>query len=139
MKRINKLSDLNTLSNTNNLMRGYILNLISFFCKQYECSDISEFGAFCILETEEDIKDIGSMGLSRPLSQTTFEYVDLITMETKDESITFVNALVLLSNDFGINIFAEYDLLSDEIKAKMLEEYTEERIKIDVSKSEIYN
>ncbi len=139
MKRINKLSDLLALKGINPYICGYLLNLINFFCKQYDCYDISEFGAFIVLESEEDTNNHSAMGLSQPLSKTTFEYVDLITMETNDESITFVNALVLLSNDFGVNIFAEYDLLSDEIKAKMLEEYTEERIKIDVSKSEICN
>ena len=139
MKRINKLSDLNTLSETNNLMRGYILNLIGFFCKQYECSDISEFGAFCILETEEDIKDIGSMGLSRPLSQTVFEYVDLVTIETNSERITFVNALVLLNNDFGVNIFADINLLDEDVKRNLFEEYTRERIEINVHKSEVHN
>lgn len=139
MIKINKLGDLNTLATINPFMRGYILNLIAFFCNQYKCSDISEFGAFFVLQTESDINNFKAMGLLQPLTETTFEYVDLVTIETNAESIIFISALTLLCDDFGIVIFAEYDLLPDIIKKTILKEYTKEKITINVSKSEVCN
>lgn len=130
MIKIEKLSDLNKLSQINSMQRGYILNLVAFFCKQYETESIEEFGCFVIAESKEDIDNFKEIGLSQPLDKAVFEYVDLVTMESQDNNITFVNCLALLNNDYGVNIFVDFDLLTDEIKTNMLDEYTVKRINI---------
>ena len=139
MKRIIKLSDVNSTQNISQCLKGYVLNIISFLCQQYDCSDISAFGAFFILETKKDVQDYASVGLDKPLNEVVFEHVEIVTIEEIDESITFVNALVLLDADYGIEIFADVDLLSEEIMEKMLSAYSTERIIINVQKSKIHN
>lgn len=74
------------------------------------------------------------MGLDKPLNEVVFEHVEIVTIEEIDESITFVNALVLFDADYGIEIFADVDLLSEEIMEKMLSAYSTERIIINVQK-----
>ncbi len=131
MVKIQDENDLKKLNHTNNLIQAYITRYLQYFLKTYECSDISEFGAFFFLESIEDCKRHREMGLSLPLDKSIYEFTDRLSIIGKNEKVELLHSCFVLTNDYAVSLFAEPVTLTTEIINNLLEDSTERIINID--------
>ena len=122
MVEIRNENDLKKLNHTNNLIQAYITRYLQYFLKEYECSDISEFGTFFFLESIEDCKRHKEMGLSLPLDKATYEFTDRLSIIGKNEKVELLHSCFVLTNDYAISVFAEPETLTAEIINNLLED-----------------
>ena len=66
------------------------------------CS-LERVGAIFFLETKEDFRHFDEYGLSSPLTEDRFEWIDGI-------GEGYINGCIVLNNDFAINIIAKEKL-----------------------------
>lgn len=131
MVEIRNENDLAKLNHTKGLIQAYITRYLQYFLKEYECSDISEFGAFFFLESIEDCKRHKEMGLSLPLEKATYEFTDRLSIIGKNEKVEVLHSCFVLTNDYAISVFSEPETLTTEIINNLLEDSTERTINIE--------
>jgi hypothetical protein len=131
MVEIKNINDLKKLNNENKLIQSYIKNHLIHLMKEFDCSDISEFGAFFFLENIADCKKHNEMGLSLPLEKATYEFTDRLSIIGKNEKVVVLHSCFVLTNDYAISVFAEPDTLTAEIINNLLEDSTERIINIE--------
>lgn len=99
MIKIAKISNLDNITDTKIL--PYLKALIEHILFEYEeigCSDsIEKFGAIFFIENTSDFDLYKEMGLSSPLNEKRFEYIDEIRQD-------YYNGLIILDNERCINI-----------------------------------
>lgn len=131
MVKIEKPSDFDSLD-INPIIKSYLIDYLNFFLKQYNCTDISEFGAFYLLENEKDLEKHKEMGLSLPLDKAIYEFTDLLTLKGNKEQIELLHSCFVLTNDYAISVFIETKYTSDAIRSNLLDDYTERQIEVNV-------
>ncbi len=102
MIKIAKISDLDNITDTKIL--PYLKALIEHILSEYEeicCSDsIERFGAIFFIENESDFDMHKEIGLSSPLNEKRFEYIDEIRGD-------YYNGLIVLDNENCINLIGK--------------------------------
>ena len=131
MVKIEKPSDFDSLD-INPIIKSYLIDYLNFFLKQYNCTDISEFGAFYLLENEKDLEKHKEMGLSLPLDKAIYEFTDLLTLKGNQEQIELLHSCFVLTNDYAISVFIEPKYTSEAIRSNLLDDYTERQVKVNV-------
>lgn len=131
MVKIEKPSDFDSLD-INPIIKSYLIDYLNFFLKQYNCTDISEFGAFYLLENEKDLEKHKEMGLSLPLDKAIYEFTDLLTLKGNKEQIELLHSCFVLTNDYAISVFIETKYTSDAIRSNLLDDYTERQVEVNV-------
>lgn len=131
MVKIEKPSDFDSLD-INPIIKSYLIDYLNFFLKQYNCTDISEFGAFYLLENEKDLEKNKEMGLSLPLDKAIYEFTDLLTLKGNKEQIELLHSCFVLTNDYAISVFIEPKYTSEAIRSNLLDDYTERQVKVNV-------
>ena len=131
MVEIRNENDLAKLSHTNGLIQAYITRYLRYFLKEYECTDISEFGAIFLFESKEDAEKHKEMGISLPLDEATYEFTDRLSIIGKNEKVELLHSCFVLTNDYAISVFAEPETLTTEIINNLLEDSTERTINIE--------
>ena len=131
MVKIEKPSDFDSLD-INPIIKSYLIDYLNFFLKQYNCTDISEFGAFYLLENEKDLGKHKEMGLSLPLDKAIYEFTDLLTLKGNKEQIELLHSCFVLTNDYAISVFIEPKYTSEAIRYNLLDDYTERQVKVNV-------
>ena len=131
MVKIQNENDLTKLNHTNKLIQAYITRYLQYYLKEYECSDISEFGAIFFFESVEDCKKHNEMGLSLPLDKATYEFTDRLFLIGKNEKVELLHSCFVLTNDCAVSLFAEHATLTDKIINNLLEDSTERIINIE--------
>ena len=116
MIKIAKISDLNNITDTKIL--PYLKALVEHILFEYEeicCSDsIEKFGAIFFIENESDFDLHKEIGLSYPLTEKRFEYIDEIRGD-------YYNGLIVLDNERCINLIGKKEYFS-----KLLEGFKNE-------------
>lgn len=131
MVKIEKPSDFDSLD-IKPIIKSYLIEYLNFFLKQYNCTDISEFGAFYLLENEKDLEKHKKMGLSLPLDKAIYEFTDLLTLKGNKEQIELLHSCFVLTNDYAISVFIEPKYTSEAIRSNLLDDYTERTIEVNV-------
>lgn len=131
MVKIEKPSDFDSL-NINPIIKAYLFDYLYFFLKQYDCTDITEFGAFYLLENEKDLEKHKEMGLSLPLDKAIYEFTDLMTLKGNSEQIKLLHSCFVLTNDYAISVFIEPKYINEAIRSNLLDDYTERTIEVNV-------
>ncbi len=107
MIKIAKISDLDNITETKIL--PYLKALINHILSEYKeicCSDsIEKFGAIFFIENTSDFDLYKEMGLSSPLNEKRFEYID----EIRDD---YYNGLIVLDNERCINLIGKKEYFS---------------------------
>lgn len=90
---------------TDNKIYPYLKSLFNHIITEYEeiCSSdcsIERFGAIYFIESELDFNLYKQMGLSSPLNEKRFEYID----EVRND---YYNGLIVLDNDRCINLIGK--------------------------------
>lgn len=131
MVKIEKPSDFDSLK-INPIIKAYLFDYLYFFLKQYDCTDITEFGAFYLLENEKDLEKHKEMGLSLPLDKAIYEFTDLMTLKGNSEQIKLLHSCFVLTNDYAISVFIEPKYINEAIRSNLLDDYTERTIEVNV-------
>lgn len=131
MVKIEKPSDFDSLD-INPIIKSYLIDYLNFFLKQYNCTDIREFGAFYLLENEKDLEKHKEMGLSLPLDKAIYEFTDLLTLKGNKEQIELLHSCFVLTNDYAISVFIEPKYISEAIRSNLLDDYTERQVEVNV-------
>lgn len=134
MIKIKNQSDLSKLDNKkiNPLIAAYIKKYFLFVCKQFKSSDLSQVGAFFILENQEDCLRHKDFGLSVPLEQSVFEFADLLTLHSGKEEVKLWHCLFVLTNNNATSLFVPADLLLlTNLESWLQKDYTERTVIID--------
>lgn len=102
MIKIAKISDLDNITDTKIL--PYLKALVEHILFEYKeicCSDsIEKFGAIFFIENTSDFDLYKEMGLSSPLNEKRFEYIDVIRED-------YYNGLIILDNERCINLIGQ--------------------------------
>lgn len=101
MIKIMTLSDAEKISNV--FLKEYIINLVKRILHEYRdyCPDsLESVGAIFILERPSDLELFPEMGLSSPLTESRFEWVEHI-------GNGYCNGCIVITNDTAINIIAK--------------------------------
>lgn len=102
MVKITKLDDLKKVQDTK--ITPYLERLVKHILFEYSdvcCSDSIEcFGALFYIENETDFDLHKEMGLSSPLTEKRFEYIDEIRQD-------YYNGLIVLDNEKSINLIGK--------------------------------
>lgn len=133
MIKIERQEDLTKLDNkeVNPLITAYIKKHFLFVCRQYKCPDLSQVGAIYLLESKEDLLLHSELGLSAPLEQS-FEFADLLTLQSATESTELWHCCFVLTNDNAISLFVPADLLLlTNLESHLKEDYTTRTIQIE--------
>ena len=104
MKKITSREHLKEILDTD--IYQYIQNLLEYYLKEYSqfCPDssIEEIGAIFLLEQETDFSMYQEMGLSSPITESCFEWV-----ETVEHG--YCNGCIVIDNDRAINIIGKQE------------------------------
>ena len=107
MIKITNLKDIEKIDDTKIL--PYLNALVEHILSEYEqicCSNsIERFGAIFFIENTSDFDLYKEMGLSAPLTEKRFEYIDEIRGN-------YYNGLIVLDNEKCINIIGKKELFS---------------------------
>lgn len=134
MIKIEKQSDLKKLDykQINPIINKYIKKYFISLCKQYESTDLSQVGAIFFAEHKEDLLLHTELGLFAPLEQSVFEFADLLTLQSANESIKLWHCCFVLTNDNAISLFVQADsLLFTNLESYLKQDYTERKVFID--------
>ena len=132
MIKIEKRDDLEKVKSKNPLIVKYLENYLQFFLTKYECSSISEFGAFYLIENKDDLQNYSIMGLSQPINKTIYEFTDFLTIKNSISKIKLLHSCFLLNNDYAISVFIPDEILDVKIRKYLLEDSTEREVVFDV-------
>lgn len=132
MIKIEKRDDLEKVKSKNPLIVKYLENYLQFFLTKYECSSISEFGAFYLIENKDDLQNYSIMGLSQPINKTIYEFTDFLTIKNSISQIKLLHSCFLLNNDYAISVFIPDEILDVETRKYLLEDSTEREVVFDV-------
>ncbi len=132
MIKIEKRDDLEKVKSKNPLIVKYLENYLQFFLTKYECSSISEFGAFYLIENKDDLQNYSIMGLSQPINKTIYEFTDFLTIKNSISQIKLLHSCFLLNNDYAISVFIPDEILDVKIRKYLLEDSTEREVVFDV-------
>ena len=110
MVKITKLDDLNKIQDTKLL--PYLESLVKHILFEYSdmcCSDsIERFGVIFFIENESDFDLYKEIGLSSPLNEKRFEYIDEIRSD-------YYNGLIVLDNEKCINLIGKKECFKRRI------------------------
>ena len=102
MIKIAKISDLDNITDTKIL--PYLKALIEHILFEYEeicrSDSIEKFRAIFFIENTSDFVLYKEMGLSSPLNEKRFEYIDVIRED-------YYNGLIILDNERCINLIGQ--------------------------------
>ena len=102
MIKIAKISDLDNITDTKIL--PYLKALIEHVLFEYEeicrSDSIERFGVIFFIEDEADFDLHKEMGLSSPITEKRFEYIDVIREN-------YYNGLIILDNERCINLIGQ--------------------------------
>lgn len=99
-----KLTDLDDLKKISALdIKPYIERFMTDILHEYDdfCPDCSleSIGAIYFIEQKNDIQNYKEFGLSSPLCESQFEWIEYID--------DYINGCIVINNDFAINIIGK--------------------------------
>ena len=107
MIKITNLKDIEKIDDTN--ISPYLKALVNHILSEYEdvcrSDSIEKFGAIFFIENTSDFDLYKEMGLSSPLNEKRFEYID----EIRDD---YYNGLIILDNERCINLIGKKEYFS---------------------------
>lgn len=118
------------LLNSNYLVKKYLLHQYNLICKNYDCTDLKNIGAFFYLHNKDDLNAYKEAGLSLPFDKEIYETSDLLTLNDGKSKITIFQVIYLLNNDMAITVIFDMKSLDELTKSWFLEDFTERMIVI---------
>lgn len=118
------------------LIVRYLTDYLYFFLREYHCPDMTEFGAFFLLENRQDSLHHTDMGLSLPLKQSACfaEFTEVLTLCSPIQEIRLLHSCFVLNDSYAISVFMEPGILEPETEQILLEDSTSKEVRFDVSK-----
>lgn len=118
------------------LIVRYLTDYLYFFLREYHCSDMTEFGAFFLLENRRDSFHHTDMGLSLPLKQSAClaEFTEVLTLRSPIQEVRLLHSCFVLNDGYAISVFMEPGILEPQTEQILLEDSTSKEVRFNVSK-----
>lgn len=106
MIKICKAEDIQNIKDP--ALRPYVEVLLNSILFQYQNStgSIESIGAIFIVESKKDLRNYRAFGLSSPLSERNFEYMEPF-------GFGYLNGCIVLNNSTAINIIGKHSILKE--------------------------
>ena len=128
MIRLDSPADYPKLDGVHHLIRQHIINYINGFLTEYDASDLSSIGSVFLLETEADITDHQSMGLSQPLENTLHEFAEILVFKGLTDTVRLLHVVIIISNSWGLDVYIPENLPSETLREHLYKEFVGEKI-----------
>ena len=115
MISITKSDDIAKITDT--AIIPYIQSLVNNILKAYPNHSIESVGAIYFVENEKDFDNFKEFGLSSPLYDNRFEWIDEIGNGYSDGSI-------VINNDFSINIIGKTEFFNKGVHSNESHKYS---------------
>lgn len=122
--------------NIHPLIVRYLTDYLYFFLREYHCLDMTEFGAFFLLENRQDSFHHTDMGLSCPLKQSACfaEFTEVLTLRSPIQEVCLLHSCFVLNDSYAISVFMEPGLLEPETEQILLKDSTAKEVTIQIEK-----
>lgn len=112
------------------LIVRYLTDYLHFFLREYQCSDITEFGAFFLLENRKDSFRHIDMGLSMPFekSASLAEFTEQLTIKYSTQEVHLLHSCFVLNDSYAISVFMESGLLEPKTEQILLTDAISKKI-----------
>lgn len=132
---INRISDISKLSTISPLLVEYLNKYLSYLLELYDSNSLEEYGSLYLIEKASDWRLKGDLPFSRPFHRMMIESAEKVQIRSSQGHIFLWHICFVISNSYAISVFAEPELLTEEIKLKIADDYTERTVTLDVPKS----
>lgn len=132
MIKVEKISDIEELNkeNINSLFAVYIQQYLQFFLNEYHCQNMSQFGAFYILNDKTDICKYKEMGLQKPIEESLSEFTEELIIKNSIEEIKILHSCFVLNDSYAISVFVQRGLLDFETEEYLFPKQKQKTIMI---------
>lgn len=103
-------------------IKKYLLKYLQTILQNYGCDSLESIGCIYYLETTEDTLNYSGMGLSHPLSETPFEYCELIPVKSNLGERNLLHGCYVFNNDFAIDFFGLENIFDSETLTILLKD-----------------
>lgn len=103
-------------------IKKYLSEYLQTILQNYGCDSLESMGCIYFLETEEDICNYQEMGLSHPLSETPFEYCELVPIKSSRGESNLLHGCYVFNNDFAIDFFGLESIFDSETLTILLKD-----------------
>ena len=103
-------------------IKKYLLKYLQTILQNYGCDSLESIGCIYFLETEGDICNYQEMGLSHPLSETPFEYCELVSIKSSRGESNLLHGCYVVNNDFSIDFFGPENIFDSETLTILLKD-----------------
>ena len=103
-------------------IRQYLTTFLQTILQNYGCDSLESIGCIYFLEITEDTLNYCGMGLSHPLSETPFEYCELVPVKSSRGESNLLHGCYVFNNDFAIDFFGLENIFDSEILTILLKD-----------------
>ncbi len=113
MIQIKRPEDLDT-SKLSPEIRQYLTTYLQTILQNYDCDSLESIGCIYYLETTEDTLNYSEMGLRHPISETPFEYCELIPIKSSRGESSLLHGCYVFNNDYAIDLFGQENIFEQQ-------------------------
>lgn len=121
MIRIKRLEDLDTTKLSPEI-RQYLTTYLQTILQSYGCDSLESIGCIYFRETEVDTRNYQKIDLSHPLSETPFEYCELVPVKSNRGESNLLHGCYVFNNDFAIDLFGLENIFDSETLTILLKD-----------------
>ena len=103
-------------------IKKYLSEYLQTILQNYGCDSLESIGCIYFLEITEDTLNYCGMGLSHPLSETPFEYCELVPVKSSRGESNLLHGCYVFNNDFAIDFFGLENIFDSEILTILLKD-----------------
>lgn len=103
-------------------IKKYLSECLQTILQSYGCDSLEGIGCIYYLETTEDTLNYSGMGLSHPLSETPFEYCELVPVKSSRGESNLLHGCYIFNNDFAIDFFGLESIFDSETLTILLKD-----------------
>ena len=103
MVRIDTIKDIED-SSLDDRIKCYVKRRLKTLLEVYETDNIQDYGSIFVLENCSDFEQYRAMGLSHPLTETTYETVTSVQILGNRQVLKLLVGCIAFNNDFAIDI-----------------------------------
>ena len=120
MIRIERQEDLKK-STLPSEIKKYLLKYLQTILQNYHCNSLESIGCIYYLETKRDTLNYSGMGLSHPISETPFEYCELIPIKSSCGESNLLHGCYVFNNDYAIDLFGQENIFEQQTLSTLLD------------------
>ena len=137
MIQIRKPEDLDTTKLPPQI-KQFLTTYLQTILQNYGCDSLESIGCIYYLETTSDTLNYSGMGLSHPISETPFEYCELVPVKSSRGESNLLHGCYVFNNDYAIDLFGQESIFEQQTLSTLLD-YIERGNGTSVSQPQIHD